>query len=130
MHMFSKSLNFLGGHAARERHAVVSVGRQDGIVRTQGRKRSHGHRFLPDVEVTEAADAALTVGLGGAFLQSADSQHLAQELHERFLGKRRLRLGLGCFDGHGRCFLLDGHGCALSVRASCESGQDTAGLRC
>ena len=37
------------------------------------------HRFFADVEVQEAADLALAVGLGALLLQAPDAQHVGEE---------------------------------------------------
>ncbi len=48
-------------------------------------------RFLPDIEVAEAADQAEPVKLPRTFLEAADEQHLLVELEE-FLGARLVAL--------------------------------------
>ena len=67
-------------HAARERLAVIAVGRDDVVVGAQHRDRAGADGFLSDVEVAEAADLAERVRLGAALLEAALQQHRAQQL--------------------------------------------------
>ncbi|MNN63091.1 hypothetical protein D3C81_1784400 [compost metagenome] len=58
---------------------MLAVGGDHRIHRLQGVQRAGGHRLLADVQVQEAADLARAVQLGGALLQAADAQHVAQQ---------------------------------------------------
>ena len=57
--------------------AVVAVGRDDVVLGLEGGDGADGDRLLPDVEVEEAADLALRVGLRRRLLHAPDGQHLA-----------------------------------------------------
>ena len=65
-----------GVGAAGEGVPVVAVGGDDVVVGAQQAHRAHAHRFLPDVEVEEAADLPFHVELRAALLETADEQHL------------------------------------------------------
>ena len=67
-----------GVHAAGEGVAVVAVGEHDRVIGVDGGKRADGAGFLADVQVTEAADLGLLVGLGAADLELADEEHVAE----------------------------------------------------
>ena len=81
-------------HAARERLAVIAVGRDDVVVGAEHRERAGAHRFLADVEVAEAADLAERVGLGASLLEAALQQHRPQQLE---LSSASEVLDLVCF---------------------------------
>ena len=49
---------------------------------SQRRHEADDGRFLAQVEVAVAADERLGVGTGGAFLETADEQHVPVELAE------------------------------------------------
>ena len=82
-----------GGHAPRQRVAVLAVGGGDVVVGPERGDAADRHRFLPDVEVAEAADLAQAVGLARLFLEAADEQHLPQ------VAGRQLGVGLGLLRG-------------------------------
>ena len=63
-------------HPARERHAVIAVGREQVVVGPERGGGADRDRLLPDVEVEEAADLALRVGARRLFLEAADGGHL------------------------------------------------------
>jgi hypothetical protein len=67
----------LGGGLAAQRVPVVAVGGHDVVVAVERRDRARRHRFLADVQVGEAADEAVGVGLGDALLEAPDEHHLA-----------------------------------------------------
>jgi hypothetical protein len=90
----------VGRHAPRERLPVLAIGRDHVVVVAQGGERADRHRFLADVEMTEAADFAQRVRFGGFLFEPTDQEHLTQ--HAPFqlaLGGRVGGLG-GC-SGHG-----------------------------
>ncbi len=62
--------------AAHQRVAVVAVVGDEVVVGTSGVKGTDGDGLLADVEVEEAADLGLRIGLRGVFLEAADEQHL------------------------------------------------------
>lgn len=70
------------GHAAGEGVTVVAVRGDDWVVVVEGVDGADGEGFLADVEVTEAADFGLLVGLGAAVLKLADEDHVAKELDD------------------------------------------------
>src|SRR6185295_12731979 len=82
-----------GAHvgAARDGVPVVAVVRDDVVVVAQQAHGAHPHRLVADVEVQEAADLALDVELGAAFLEAPDEQHLAIE-REAFFSFHGCRL--------------------------------------
>ncbi len=57
--------------------AVVAVGGDHLIPLLDAQLHSDHHRFLPDVEVAEAADQPHAVELAGLLLEAADEQHVA-----------------------------------------------------
>jgi hypothetical protein len=74
-------------HAAGQHVAVVAIA-GDALVAFLGRGlQADDDRFLPDVEVAEAADQAHAVKLAGLFLESADQQHVAVIFQQLVLGK-------------------------------------------
>ena len=71
-----------GRDAARERVAVLAIGRHHGV---GGRERLHDAdrvRLLADIKMKEAADLRGRIELDAAFLEAADAQHLAHEMQE------------------------------------------------
>ena len=56
---------------------VVAIGGDDLIAGLQGHLHADDDRFLPDVEVAEAADVPHAVELAGLLLEAADQQHRA-----------------------------------------------------
>jgi hypothetical protein len=62
--------------------AVLAIGADDVVGRAQRRDGADAHALLPDAEVQKAPDLALRVGLGRRFLDAADGEHLAIQLHQ------------------------------------------------
>ena len=75
--------------AARERLTVIAIRRDDVVVGAQHRQRSGADRFLPDVEMAEAADLPERVRLGATLLEATLEQHRAEQLE--------VELGVGGF---------------------------------
>ncbi len=65
--------------AAGEGVAVVAVRRDDVVVGAQQAHRADADRFLPDVQVQEAADLPFDVELRAALLEPPDEEHLLVE---------------------------------------------------
>jgi hypothetical protein len=82
----------LGGHAARQRDAVVAVGLEDVVLWAEGGGSAHGDGLLADVEVQEAADLALRIGACRFFLEAADQHHRPVLLDERVGVRGHVRL--------------------------------------
>ena len=57
---------------------MLAVGAGDVVVGAERREAADRDRFLPDVEVTEAADLAQAVGLTRLLLEPANEQHLPE----------------------------------------------------
>jgi hypothetical protein len=81
----------LHAHAARERMAVLAVGRDDPVALRERRHHADGDRLLAVVEVKKSADLLLRVELGAFRLEAADAQHAAQELGDVPVVEPRLR---------------------------------------
>src|SRR3546814_16276691 len=65
---------------------MVAIAGDDAVLaRLKRRLDAHGDRFLPDIEVAEAADQAQAVKLAGLFLETADQHHLPVEFQQLFL---------------------------------------------
>ena len=71
---------------------MLAIGGDDRIVRGEGLHRSDRHRFLADVEMEEAADLSEAVELDGLLLETADPEHLMQELLRVITSRQRRRL--------------------------------------
>src|SRR6185437_7043773 len=61
---------------------VLAVGADHVVIRTQHAVGADGDRFLPDIEMAEAADLADGVRLRGPLLEAAPLQHLVQQVME------------------------------------------------
>ena len=86
-------MNSGGVGAARERLAVLAVGRQHVVVRADGLVGANGHGLLADVEVAEAGDLAEAVRLAGALLETPDEVHLP--VHREELLTREVESHMG-----------------------------------
>jgi hypothetical protein len=73
-------------HAARERLPVVAIRGDDVVVVAQHGERAGGDRFLPDVQVAEAADLAERVRLAVLLLEAALQEHRVEQLRCGALG--------------------------------------------
>ncbi len=84
---------------------MIAVGGDDVVVVAEHRDGTGAARFLADVEVAEAADAAEGVGLGAAFLEAALQEHGVEEGRACWrvrLAELRFGAGLGLLLRHGR----------------------------
>ena len=92
-------------HVAGEHVAVIAIAGDHRVAGLEGHLHADDDRFLPDVEVAEAADQAHAVHLAGLLLETPDQQHLA-------VGGQLLFLGEFGDGGHvvvlggGQCFRL------------------------
>src|SRR5262249_42605936 len=68
---------------------VIAVGPELVVVRTEGLGGPDRDRLLPDVQVAEAVDFSLLVGLCGPFLEAPDQVHLPVHRQELVLGELR-----------------------------------------
>ncbi len=109
----------VGVHPAGQGVAVVTVGGDDGIVVVGGADGADGGGFLADVDVAEAADLGLLVGLHGAFLEAADEHHVAKKLEQLVVGE--VRHGVGGLVG------IDGGGVVVAVRGVLGLGRFVGG---
>ena len=74
---------------------MVAIAGDDAVLAHRHRAlQAHRDRFLPDVEVAEAADQPEPVKLPRALLEAADEQHLAVEFEQLVLARLEA-LGLG-----------------------------------
>src|SRR5205085_9923100 len=92
-------------HVAGEHVAVIAVSGDDRVARFQRHLHPDDDRFLPDVEMAEAADQPHAVHLAGLLFEAADQQHLAIGGKLLFLGELGYR-GLVVVSGGGRGFRL------------------------
>ena len=83
----SSAITGAGTDAASDRLTVIAISRDHVVVGAKHRHHAGGDRFLPDVEVAEAADLAECVSLGAALLEAALQQHRAEQLASG-LGRR------------------------------------------
>ena len=66
---------------------MVAIGRNDHVARLDGEHRTNGDRFLPDIEVTKAADLAHPIDLGALLLKMPAKHHLVEHFAQRlFVG--------------------------------------------
>src|SRR5690606_22855660 len=68
-----------GRYAARERMAVLAIGREDGVLRRECPHRASGHCLLADVEMQETANLARTVEFRALLLEAPDAHHLLEQ---------------------------------------------------
>ena len=79
----------LGIDAIGQHVTMVAISGDDAVFRgIERRLQPDGHRFLPDVEVAEAADQTQTIQLAGFFLEPADQHHLLVEVQQLGLAGR------------------------------------------
>jgi hypothetical protein len=57
---------------------MLTIRGEDIVVRSERVEGTDGDRFLPDVQVTEAADEALGIGLARALFEPPREEHVAQ----------------------------------------------------
>ena len=92
---FAEKLGHAGisGSSARQRMGMIAISGDQVVVRPRRCDRADHDRFLPDVEMAEAADLLRLILLTGAFLETPDQQHqrehldfvaLLRRLHGRF----------------------------------------------
>ena len=97
----SSAMTPSGSMPRRQHVAVVAVAGDDAVLaRFQLMLDADNHGFLPDIEVTEAADQTHTVELPSLFLEPADQQHVFVELGE--LRVVELLVGRSTFGGFSR----------------------------
>ena len=60
--------------------AVLPVGADDRVIRSETGYGAGRHRLLTDVEMEEAADLAPAVEFGALLLKPPDAEHLAEQL--------------------------------------------------
>ena len=96
--------------AARERLAVLAVGRHQVVGLAQRLGAADDGGLLADAEVEEAADFGFRVHLAGALLEAADEHHLREDEPARVLVRQVVLAGLmpvflrrSCADGVLRC---------------------------
>jgi len=85
----------VGVHAAGQGVAVVAVGGDDGVVVVRGPDGAHGGGFLADVDVAEAADLGLLVGLHGPLFEAADHHHVVEHGVQAFVAEPNKGVGGG-----------------------------------
>ncbi len=66
----------LGIDARRQHVAMVAIGGDDLVVEADIGLHAHHHRFLADIEMTEAANQSHPVQLSCPLLETADQQHV------------------------------------------------------
>ena len=79
----------LGVHAASEGVPMIAVGGDDRIGMLHRRDTTDRDRFLANIDVAEATDLLVLVGLHGSNFELADQQHLPQPLMELLRRRRR-----------------------------------------
>jgi hypothetical protein len=84
----------LGIHPAGQHVAVIAIAGDHLVARLECHLHADDNRFLPDVEVTEAADQSHAVELTRLFLEPPDQEHVTEGLQLPLLAE------IGC----GRCF--------------------------
>ena len=62
---------------------MLAICRHDGILGVNRLHHADGDGFFTDVQMEKAANLAGAVELGAFFLEAADAQHLAQQMHGR-----------------------------------------------
>ena len=70
------------GDPANQRVAVLAIGRHDAVVLAERVQRTNTYGFLPDVEVQEPPDLLLRIELGALLLESANADHVPQQLED------------------------------------------------
>ncbi len=70
----------IGAGAARERVCVIAIRRDDVIVVAHRRNRTRHQSFLPDIEMTEAANLLRLILLARTFFETTDQQHQREHL--------------------------------------------------
>src|SRR3954462_1427000 len=88
--------------AARERVPVRAVCRCEDVAFLHRLADADGDRFLADRDVQEARQLARTEALFDPLLETADQQHLAQEIAQALLVQRTFLLDLGQSSGSVR----------------------------
>ena len=97
--------------AARERLAVLAIGRHEVVGFAQRLGGADDGALLADREVEEAADLGLGVHLAGALLEAADEHHLGEDEAAGLLVREGVRaaLGLAVIGLLARAGALGGH---------------------
>ena len=99
---------------------MVPVGCDAVIVRPAHGKRAHRHRLLSDVQMQKPADFARLIGFQRTLLETADAQHLTQEV-DLALGRQRLI--------HRGVIIRPGHNCGawriLGFSFYCRHGSNS-----
>ena len=76
----------LGIHAARQGVTVIAVRSDDRILMLDGSRATNRHGLLTDVDVAEATDLLLLIGLHAAQFKFADQKHLLEPV-QHLLGR-------------------------------------------
>src|SRR5689334_604043 len=78
-----------GGNSASQSVAVVAIGRDDRIVRSEGPHGADGHRFFADIEVQEATNLASAVEPRAFLLEAANEDEIVEDgMRERAVRDR------------------------------------------
>jgi len=100
--------------SARQRLAVLAVGRDEVVLLAQRVGGAHDRGLLADREVEEAAELRLRVHLAGALLEAPDEDHGAEDGLARLARGNRVRRARG-IPGRDRVLLGVGVGVLLPL---------------
>src|SRR5262245_5938572 len=95
----------LGIRALGQAVAVLAIGGDRVVIRPKRGRRADRDRFLADVEMQESADLAEGIRLRGLLLETADEEHVGQELlGEGRVDARRRPATCGCLGHAFSCY--------------------------
>src|SRR4029078_10348723 len=72
--------------AARERVAMLAIGRDDGVGRRERAQDAGRDRLLANIEMEETANLLRAVELDALLLETPDAEHRAQQLEPMLAG--------------------------------------------